>query len=44
MTDDPQIVTLRCIDHCMGFGKIDNKYYIVDKENTFDYSNWENIE
>ncbi|GET66789.1 hypothetical protein GLOIN_2v1644898 [Rhizophagus irregularis DAOM 181602=DAOM 197198] len=25
------------------FAKIDNRYYIIDKENAFDDSNWENI-
>jgi hypothetical protein len=39
-----EFIDVRCIDHCVGFGKIGNKYYIIDKENAFDDSNWENIE
>ena len=39
-----EFIDIRCIDHCVGFGKIGSKYYIIDKENAFDDSNWENIE
>ncbi|CAB5302545.1 unnamed protein product [Rhizophagus irregularis] len=38
-----EFIDVRCLDHCIGFAKIDNKYYIIDKENAFDDSNWENI-
>jgi hypothetical protein len=38
-----EFIDIRCIDHCIGFAKIDNKYYIIDKENAFDDSNWEDI-
>ncbi|CAB4446750.1 unnamed protein product [Rhizophagus irregularis] len=38
-----EFIDVRCLDHCIGFAKIDNRYYIIDKENAFDDSNWENI-
>ena len=39
-----EFIDVRCIDHCIEFAKIDTKYFIIDKENAFDNSNWENIE
>jgi hypothetical protein len=39
-----EFIDVRCIDYCVNFGKIGNKYYIVDKENAFNDSNWKNIE
>src|SRR6266498_3575845 len=39
-----EFINARCIDHCVGFAKIGNKYYIIDKENAFDDANWENLE
>ncbi|POG67634.1 hypothetical protein GLOIN_2v1644898 [Rhizophagus irregularis DAOM 181602=DAOM 197198] len=38
-----EFIDVRYLDHCIGFAKIDNRYYIIDKENAFDDSNWENI-
>ena len=38
-----EFIDIRYIDHCIGFAKIDNRYYIIDKENAFDDSNWEDI-
>lgn len=38
-----EFIDIRCIDHCVGFAKIDNRYFIIDKENAFDDANWENI-
>lgn len=39
-----EFIDVRCVDHCVGFAKIDNKYFIIDKENAFDDANWENLE
>ena len=39
-----EFIDARCIDHCVGFAKIGNKHYIIDKENAFDDANWENLE
>ncbi|CAB4390131.1 unnamed protein product [Rhizophagus irregularis] len=39
-----EFIDVRCIDHCVGFAKVDNRYFIIDKENAFDDSNWKNIE
>jgi hypothetical protein len=39
-----EFIDVRCIDHCIGFAKIDTKYFIIDKESAFDDSNWKNIE
>jgi hypothetical protein len=39
-----EFIDVRCIDHCVGFANINNRYFIIDKENVFDDSNWENIE
>ena len=38
-----EFIDVRCIDHCVGFAKIDNRYFIIDKENTFDDADWENL-
>jgi len=38
-----EFVDIRCIDHCVGFAKIDNQYFIIDRENEVDDNNWENI-
>ena len=38
-----EFIDLRCIDHCVGFAKIDNRYFIIDKENAFDDADWENL-
>ncbi|GES90546.1 hypothetical protein GLOIN_2v1644898 [Rhizophagus clarus] len=34
-----EFINVRCIDHCVGFAKVDNRYFIIDKENAFDDSN-----
>ena len=38
-----EFIDVRCIDHCVGFAKIGNRYFVIDKENAFDDINWENI-
>src|SRR5256885_10650003 len=38
-----EFIDVRCIDHCVGFAKIDNRYFIIDKENAFDDADWENL-
>ena len=38
-----EFIDVRCIDHCVRFPKVGNRYFIVDKENAFDDVNWENI-
>ena len=35
-----EFIDVRCIDHCVGFAKIDNRYFIIDKENAFDDADW----
>ncbi|UZO03187.1 uncharacterized protein OCT59_023596 [Rhizophagus irregularis] len=39
-----EFIDVKCVDHCIGFAKIDKKYFIIDKENAFDDANWENLE
>lgn len=39
-----EFIDVRCIDHCVGFAKIGNQHYIIDKENGIDDKNWDNIE
>ena len=38
-----EFIDARCINHCVGFTKIGNPYYIIDRENEVDDKNWENI-
>ena len=38
-----EFIDIRCIDHCVGFAKIGNQYFIIDRENEIDYNDWENI-
>lgn len=38
-----EFIDVRCIDHCVGFSKVGSQYYIFDRENTRDDSDWENI-
>ena len=38
-----EFINVRCINHCVGFAKINNKHFIIDKKNVFDNSNWKNI-
>ena len=39
-----EFIDIRCIDHCVGFAKIGNQHYIIDRENEIDDKNWDNIE
>jgi hypothetical protein len=36
-----EFIDVRCIDHCVGFIKINNQYFIIDKTNEIDDYNWE---
>lgn len=38
-----EFIDIRCIDHCIGFMKINSKYYILDRENEVDDSTIENL-
>ena len=38
-----KFIDVRCIDHCVGFSKVENQYYIFDRENMYDNSEWEDI-
>jgi hypothetical protein len=38
-----EFIDIRCIDHCVGFSKIGNQYYIFDRENIYDDSEWKDI-
>ncbi|CAB5199182.1 unnamed protein product [Rhizophagus irregularis] len=38
-----EFIDIRCIDHCVGFMKINSKYYILDRENEVDDSTIENL-
>ena len=38
-----EFIDIRCIDHCVGFAKIGNQYFIIDRENEIDDNSWENI-
>jgi len=38
-----EFIDVRCVDHCVGFANIGNRYYIIDKESAFDDANWENL-
>jgi len=35
-----EFIDVRCIDHCVGFIKINNQYFIIDKTNEIDDYNW----
>ena len=38
-----EFIDIRCIDHCVGFSKIGSQYYIFDRENIYDDSEWKDI-
>ena len=38
-----EFIDIRCIDHCARFSKIGSQYYIFDRENIYDDSEWKDI-